>query len=154
MSTNTHVIDNEMVNSFSEMLLGNDSDSINLAMEILDNRDRTDIESEKQYDRLMTMIINDNTLFPNKKSYILKIKGRLISVKDRAAFDNEIDAKKWLSLHLTKIIGTEKNTHNIECLKGSKSYAYLKSIKKIFKSGIKLRDFLIKNNLVQIEEIK
>lgn len=157
MSTNTHIIESEMVDSFSQMLLSSDKQSINLAIEILDNRDKTNEESEIQYDRLMTMIINDNNLFPSRSLYVIRIKGRLISVKNRSVFHGEAEAKKWLSYHLSSLIGVENRNphwynssnpryHTVE-------YDYLRAIRNIFKSGIRLRNFLVKNNLIQIEKI-
>ena len=164
MSTNTHIIESEMVDSFNQMLLSSDKQSINLAVEILDNRDKTNEESEIQYDRLMTMIINGNNLFPNGNNlfpsqnlYVIRIKGRLISVKNRSVFYTEGEAKKWLSYHLTSLIGVENKIprwyNSSHPHYQTVTYDYLRAIRNIFESGIKLRNFLVKNNLVQFEKI-
>ena len=148
MGQNIHTIDQEMVDVFKDIIMGGQDGDIKLALEILDNRDTTNPESEKQYDRLMDMIIDDKALFPNQPLYVLKIKGKLLTVKDRTVFYSETDAKKFLSYHLTKMIGTESSNYN------RARTPYLKAVKKVFKSGIKLRDFLIKNKLVEVIKIE
>ena len=61
-----HIIEPEMVDNFANMLMSEDNGNILLAMEILNNRDTESIESEEQYHRLMSLIVKDNELFPNK----------------------------------------------------------------------------------------
>jgi len=147
MGQNIHVIDQEMVDVFKDMIMGGNDGDIKLALEILDNRDKTNVESESQYERLMDLIINDEVLFPSHPLYYLKIKNKVLTVKGRSVFNSEIEAKKFLSYHLTKMIGVE---HSFKIIKNP----YLKAIKEVFKSGIKLRDFLIKNNLVEVVKIE
>ncbi len=144
-----HIIEVEMVDNFAHMLMSEDEGDSLLAMEILDNRDKTSIKSEEQYHRLMTLIVKDEELFPNKPLYVIKINGRVLNVNRKAIFHSEAEAKKWLSLHLTSKIGSHpKSLPNRRHVT-----PYIKAIKKIFKTGIEMRNFLVKNNLVEIINI-
>jgi hypothetical protein len=128
------------------MIMSPDSGNTNMAMEILNNRDKDNKESEAQYNKLMSLIVKDKELFPSSDIWVIKIKGKILSVRNGPAFSSEAEAKKWLSWHLTDRIGTEGSNRGLNS-------PYLKAIKTIFKSGIKMRDFLVKNNLVSIEKI-
>ncbi len=144
-----HIIEAEMVDNFANMLMSEDKSNSLLAIEILENRDKYDIESEEQYHRLMTLIIKDEELFPSRSLYIIKIKGRILVTKGKAIFFSESDAKKYLSLHLTSKIGSKPD---ILPYRG-KASPYLKSMKNLFKTGNKMRDFLIENDLVEIAKV-
>lgn len=140
------IIEKEMVDNFANMILSPDSGNTNMAMEILNNRDKNNKESESQYNRLISLIIKNEELFPSSDIWVIKIEGKILNVRNCLAFKTESEAKKWLSYHLTNKIGTEKN-------EGWSRNRYLKAIRGVFKSGIKMRDFLVKNNLVTIEKI-
>jgi hypothetical protein len=144
-----HIIESEMVDNFANMLMSEDKGDISLALEILNNRDTESVESEEQYHRLMSLIVKDKELFPSKSLYVIKIKGRILVTKGKAIFFSESDAKKYLSLHLTSKIGSNPD---ILPYRGQAS-PYLKAIKNVFKTGNKMRDFLIQNDLVEIINI-
>jgi hypothetical protein len=142
-----HIIENEMVDNFKDMLLSIDGGDITLALDILDNRNTTNKESEENYKEILTLIVKDNVLFPNKPCFVIKIQGRILTANHKVAFNSEADAKRYLSLHLTKIIGSNptKQTYSPN--------PYLMAIKRVFKTGINMRNFLVKNNLVEIVKI-
>jgi hypothetical protein len=62
-----------MVDNFKDMLLSVDGGDITLALDILNNRDTTNKESEENYNEILTLIFKDNILFPNKPVYVIKI---------------------------------------------------------------------------------
>jgi hypothetical protein len=142
-----HTIEKEMVDNFKDMLLSVDGGDITLALDILDNRDTTNKESEENYKEILTLIVKDNVLFPNKPVYVIKIDGRILTTNGKVAFNSEVDAKRYLSLHLTNIIGSNptKILYNPN--------SYLIAIKRVFGTGINMRNFLVKNNLVEIVKI-
>lgn len=142
-----HTIEKEMVDNFKDMLLSVDGGDITLALDILDNRDTTNKESEENYKEILTLIVKDNVLFPNKPVYVIKIDGRILTTNGKVAFNSEVDAKRYLSLHLTNIIGSNptKILYNPN--------SYLMAIKRVFGTGINMRNFLVKNNLVEIVKI-
>ena len=94
-------------------------------------------------------LFKDEELFPSKSLYVIKIKGRILVTKGKAIFFSESDAKKYLSLHLTSKIGSKPD---ILPYRGQAS-PYLKSMKNLFKTGNKMRDFLIENDLVEIAKV-
>jgi hypothetical protein len=143
-----HIIENEMVDNFKDMLLSVDGGDITLALDILNNRDTTNKESEENYNEILTLIFKDNILFPNKPVYVIKIDGRILTANRKVAFNSEADAKRYLSLHLTNIIGSTPTD-----LKRIFADPYLNTIKRIFGTGINMRNFLVKNNLVEIVKI-
>lgn len=140
-----NIIEKEMVDNFKNMLLSVDGGDITLALDILDNRDVTNKESEENYKEILTLIVKDNVLFPNQPCFVIKIQGRILTANGKVAFNSEADAKRYLSLHLTNIIGSNptKLIYN----------PYLMAIKRIFGTGINMRNFLVKNNLVEIVKI-
>jgi hypothetical protein len=142
-----HIIEEEMVNNFRDMLLSVDKGDISIALDILDNRDTTNKESEENYKEILTLIVKDNVLFPNQPCFVIKIQGRILTANGKVAFNSEADAKRYLSLHLTNIIGSNptKIIYNPN--------PYLHAIKRIFGTGINMRNFLVKNNLVEIVKI-
>lgn len=148
-----HIITPELVEGLSNMIKSEDHGDINLAMVILDNRDKENVESEECFKQMMALIVKDDVLFPSRPMYVIKINGRILTVKDRSVFNSEAEARKWLSLHLSNKIGVETN-NRYKMSRYTNLSPYLKAIRTIFKSGIKMRDFLVRNDLVEIVEIK
>lgn len=148
-----HIITPELVEGLSNMIKSEDHGDINLAMVILDNRDKENVESEECFKQMMALIVKDDVLFPSQPMYVIKINGRILTVKDRSVFNSEAEARKWLSLHLSNKIGVETN-NKYKISRYTNLSPYLKAIRHIFKSGIKMRDFLVRNDLVEIVEIK
>lgn len=144
------IIEEEMLNTFSNMFLSGEGDNIDLAMGYLDNRDKDNVESEDNFKKLMTMVISNNDFFPTESIFIVKIHNKPLILNGRASFNSESEAKKHLSLHLTKFLGT-KGQKSIKTRYSSS--AYFIAMKKIFKGGLELRNFLVNNNLVEIVDV-
>lgn len=192
-----------MVESFQQMIMSPDKSDIQFAMDILDNRDKDDIESEKNFKAISTNIVSNDLLFPKDKSWIIRANGNIMVVNGKAAFRSQTDAESTLSRHLTKWIGiskssltsrekwyiiskekshinmylkdpikyshckfdetdkqayidelmSDKNKLGTRALWGSgkDNVAYFEAIRKFFKGGRELRDFLVKNGIVKIE---
>jgi hypothetical protein len=140
---NKTIITDDIVESFEKMMKSTDAGDIQLAMDILDNRNKSNEQSENNFKKLMCLIVDNQEILPTSSVYGIKINNRFLVVKDKAGFCSEEQAKKWLSLHLTQYIGTESSRNDFK-------NPYLKALKNIFKSGINMRNFLIKNNIIQI----
>jgi hypothetical protein len=145
-----HIITEEMVQSFQQMLLSQDGDDTKLAMDLLNNRDKKNENSENNFKQLMNTIFNENAFFPTAPIYGIEINGRLLKTHKGSAFPTEAEAKAQLSRHLTGYLGTEHSIVEVHVPKSNTKYQYFKAMKQIFKSGIGLRNFLIKNNIAKI----
>jgi hypothetical protein len=143
------IIDKELVESFVNVITSNDDEGIKMTMDILSNRDVKDKESESNFKEIMTKILKDDVLFPKTSIFIIKMGDRTLTCNGYSSFPSETEAKKQLSFQLTKIIGSKTN-QNIS----HRMSPYRKVLRDIFKSGNDLRNFLVKNNLVDIIEIK
>ena len=145
-----HLITEEMVQSFQQMLLSQDGNDTMLAMDLLNNRDKKDENSENNFKQLMNTIFNEDAFFPTGKMYGIEINGRLLKTQKGSAFNTEAEAKAQLSRHLTSYLGTEHSIVEVHVPKSNTKYQYFKAMKQIFKSGIGLRNFLIKNNIAKV----
>jgi hypothetical protein len=145
-----HIITEEMIQSFQQMLLSQDGSDTKLAMDILDNRDKKNEDSEGNFKQLMNIIFNEDAFFPTAPMYGIEINGRLLKTHKGSAFNTEAEAKAQLSRHLTSYLGTEHSIVEVHVPKSNTKYQYFKAMKQIFKSGIGLRNFLIKNNIAKI----
>jgi len=144
-----HIITEEMIQSFQQMLLSQDGSDTKLAMDILDNRNKKNEDSEGNFKQLMNIIFNEDAFFPTAPIYGIEINGRLLRTKKGSAFITETEAKAQLSKHLTTYLGTEHYL-GIHVGLSHPKYQYFKAMKQIFKSGINLRNFLIKNNIAKV----
>ena len=73
---------------------------------------------------------------------------RLLSVNGRNVFQSKGDCMNHVSRHLTSQIGTSGNESINRYLDN-----YHKMLKQIFKGGKELRDYLVKNDIIQIKRI-
>lgn len=145
------IIEEDMVENISNMLKSPDEKTVNMIMTMLDNRDVTDHESENNYNKVLSMIIDKNKSFINAYPlYVIKFKGKILNVKGRDVFRYEDEAKKFLSYHLTSFIGS-KDRHNFYY---DKIDPYYKMLRRIFKSGIDMRNYVIKNKIFEIVQIQ
>ena len=147
------IIEKELVDGFADVIKNADKDGIKMALDIISNRDTGHKESEKNFIEIMNKIIKDTELFPVTEVWIIKLGGRILTCKGQSGFPSEADAKRQLSLHLTRLIGSKSKHYDNE------SYIrrftpYQIALRRIFKSGNDLRNFLIKNNLIEIVSIK
>lgn len=142
-----YTIDKELVESFIQVITSNDNEGIKMTMDILSNRDKNDKESENNFKEIMKKIIRDDVLFPKTSIFVIKIGDRILTCNGYSSFPSEMEAKKQLSFQLTRMIGS-KSTGEYRWLS-----PYGKILREIFKSGNDLRNFLVKNNLVNIIEI-
>lgn len=140
-------LEQELVKPLSDMLKSPDEGNIKMALEILENRDLNDEKSESQYFQLMKDIVNDEKLFPNCPLYVIDMGGRILTVKGMNGFTSETEAKRYLSLHLTRLIGSKKTANRW-------ASPFNKALRTMFKSGNDMRNYLIKNKLVTIKQLK
>lgn len=144
------LITGEMVEHFKDMLLSYDQNDTTFALNILENRDKANTESEANMELIHKEIIQNETLFPKRvvQVWVAAIGDRVLRVNGRAVFETKGDCMGHTSRHLTKMIGTSSS--------GSMRYSsnkYLQLIKHIFKGGKELRDYLYKNNIIQIKQL-
>ena len=147
------IIDKELVDSFVDVITSNDDEGIKMTLDILSNRDNNNKESENNFLEIMNKIVRDDVLFPETEVWIVKLGGRILTCGGNSGFTTETDAKRQLSLHLTKLIGSKSKFHDSE-YRRNRFTPYQWALRKIFKSGNNLRNFLIKNKLVEITSIK
>ena len=147
------LIDKELVDSFVSVITSNDDEGIKMTMDILSNRDEENKESEENFMEIMNKIVRDEVLFPQTEVWIVKLGGRILTCGGNSGFPSETDAKRQLSLHLTKMIGSKSSFYDNDYRRG-RFTPYQWALRKIFKSGNDLRNFLVKNKMVEIVSVK
>lgn len=147
------IIEKELVDGFADVIKSADKEGIKMAMDIIANRDTEHKESEDNFLEIMNKIIKDTELFPVTEVWIVKLGGRILTCKGQSGFTTEADAKRQLSLHLTGLIGSKSKHYDNENY-NRRFTPYQKALRQIFKSGNDLRNFLIKNDLVEVVSIK
>lgn len=147
------IIDKELVDGFVDIITSNDDEGIKMTMDILSNRDNKNIESEKNFMEIMNKIVRDEVLFPQTEVWIVKLGGRILTCGGNSGFVSETEARRQLSLHLTKLIGSKSKHYDSE-YRRRRFTPYQWALRKIFKSGNDLRNFLIKNKMIEIVSIK
>jgi cation transport regulator ChaC len=130
------------------MLLSNSTEDSTLALSILENRDKTNEESERNVEVIHREIIKDNNVFPKVpcEVWVAMIGDRLLYVNRRNVFQSKGDCMNHVSRHLTSQIGTSGSINKY-------LDNYYKMLKQIFKGGKELRDHLVKNDIIQIKRI-
>ena len=147
------IIEKELVDGFADIIKSTDEEGIKMALDIIANRDTTHKESQKNFMEIMNKIIKDEELFPVTEVWIVKLGGRILTCGGNSGFVSETDAKRQLSLHLTKLIGSKSKHYDRENYR-RRFTPYQIALRQIFKSGNDLRNFLIKNGLIEIVSIK
>ena len=147
------IIEKELVEGFANVIKGEDKDAIKMAWDIISNRDTKHKESEANFIEIMNKIIKDEELFPVTEVWLIKLGGRILTCRGQSGFISEFEAKRQLSLHLTGLIGSKSKSHDLS-YRSDKFTPYQLALRRIFKSGNDLRNFLVKNNLVEITSIK
>lgn len=142
-----HIITREYANSLISMITSVNPDDANLALGILDNRDTDNKESEENYKSVISSIMYRSLLPPNK-TWVAEYDGRVITINKKSYFRCEEEVLRNLSLHCTGVIGKAEN-NNVRYYKGITGH-----LKKVFKGGRQLRDYLVKNNIVTIKQIQ
>ena len=148
------IIEKELVDGFADIIKSEDEEGIKMALDIISNRDITHKESQKNFMEIMNKIIKDEELFPVTAVWIVKLGGRILTCGGNSGFTSETNARRQLSLHLTKLIGSKSKVYNEGGYRHKSFTPYQLALRQIFKSGNDLRNFLIKNNLIEIENIK
>ena len=146
-------IEKELVDSFVGVITSNDDEGIKMTMDILSNRDEKDKESEGNFMEIMNKIVRDEVLFPQTEVWIVKLGGRILTCGENSGFTSEINARRQLSLHLTKLIGSNSKWYDGDYVR-KRFTPYQWALRQVFKSGNNLRNFLIKNKMVEITSIK
>lgn len=126
------VITDEMVTSFAGMIKSNDSGDTRLAVDILNNRDKTNEASEKNFKEISNHIIDNDKLFPTGTRYVITINNKILTLSGGTIFHSVGNAKSSLSRHLTNYLGKsakkftltnrERGTINGKSTKGSHNY--------------------------------
>jgi hypothetical protein len=147
------IIEKELVDGFADIIKSEDGEGIKMALDIISNRDITHKESQKNFMEIMNKIIRDEVLFPKTAVWIVKLGGRILTCGGHSGFVSEKDARRQLSLHLTKLIGSNSKHHDYAYAQ-KRFTPYQWALRQVFKSGNNLRNFLIKNNLIEIVSIK
>jgi hypothetical protein len=147
------IIEKELVDGFADVIKSADKDGIKMALDIISNRDTEHKESEENFMEIMNKIIKDTELFPITEVWIVKLGGRILTCKGNSGFTTETEAKRQLSLHLTGLIGSKNKLYDDD-YRSNRFTPYQLALRKIFKSGNDLRNFLVKNGLVEIVSIK
>lgn len=141
-------ISEEYAKSLKEMLESENQEDRNLAVSILDDIDEEDKETVERYNRLIVL--------PSLKSlgkstcWVIRLKGQIISANSRSTFPSQSAAMNHLSRHFTNYIGVKGEA----CFYRHNSSSIWDVLKKKYEGGKQLRDYLIKNNLITIEEVK
>lgn len=121
-----HIITEEMLESFSNMIKSKDEGDVSLAAEVLKERDVDNTQSEANFNKLMKMIISNEILFPKKNQWVARAGNEILLLKTsrwgsgNATFYSEQACARALSVHLTKLIGSES--------KGLKKHIRLKTL--------------------------
>lgn len=106
------VITQEMVDSFADMIVSKNAKDVKFAVDILELRDTTDVESEKHFRDLAKLIISSDKLFPTSNEWIIKIGDKRLELKNnRSSWDSKSAAERALSAHLTAYLG--KSVKNV-----------------------------------------
>lgn len=177
------IIDKEITSSLVQIFSSKSHDDIELANSIIENRDKTNEESEKLFinDFLNVMIEKENYFYEN--NFVIKFNGRLMTLYQRSAFKTKHEAVTFLKKYFNSYIGkgkwypddidnskmssmnnkqklqyiAERQKHfedNIYAYKGgSVNPNYFKILRKIFKGGSEMADYLILNKIIVIEKI-
>lgn len=157
-----HKITPEMLISFREMLLSEDACDTKLALDILENRNRKDEETQNNFELLKKEIIQNDILFPKykKEIWVIKAGNEILTMQSgRCSFHNKAGASKSLARHLSLVIKSGENIARWteEAKKvyySSYKQALLgKTLKNIFRDAKTLREFLINEKIVEIVKI-
>lgn len=152
MESSKHKITEDMLDSLAGMIKNGDKGDLDLGIDILEQRDITDKTSEANFKSLMGMIVSEDKLFPKREMWVIKAGGRILDV-DKVVFKTRKKAEEFLSRHLTDWIGTNSQKLTGWRASGDSLLRYTQLIKKMFKGGLEMRNFLVKNNIVEIVRI-
>ncbi len=160
-----HIVTSDMVENFVKMIQSSDSGDGILALEILDNRDKTNQESEDNFDKITNSMMSDSTLFPrtNGNEYVIKMKGKVMIMNSGSlVFDSERGAKMSLNRHFSYHF--ERVERHINYLKSldpndpnyQRNITWYKvtpfehTIISVFKDHKALLKFLLDNKIIEI----
>lgn len=100
-----------MIDGFKDILLSKDTGDVHIAVEIMDNRDTDNKESEANFKTLKSLIISNEKLFPkNSARWVIKCGKEYLTIKGKLGYNSKRQAEYALSSHLTAIIGVSKPT--------------------------------------------
>lgn len=106
------IITEEMVVSFANMLKSKDGGDVKLAQGIMGNRDKSNEESEANFDKIGKMLLDNDRLFPAGPVglWVIKVGKQVLNLTstNNKSFRTEKQAKSALSRHLTKYIGQKQ----------------------------------------------
>lgn len=140
------VIDKEMLDSFLNMFNSTDTNDCKLAIDVLNNRNKDDQESENNFNQIKNKIINTQTLFPSIQysgHFVIKTyEGKIINLAQKS-YNSQKSAMRGLEYYLRKAFRWYGN-HNVGW----------KALKFIFGDHKVLQKFLFDNNIIKVVELK
>ncbi len=142
---NIHIITTDDIEKIQEMLLSNDYKDSQLALEMLNKRDRSDKETEECFDKIKYSLVDNiflNYTQGEPTHYALKFKDEFLKINGKTVWKTKQGASSavtnYLNFHTDKI----KNLANSFSNGGKKS------------DGIKnLKKWIMDNKIVEIIEI-
>lgn len=136
-----------MVYNFKRMLLSNDYGDSSLALEILNNRDAEDVETQKCFEEIKKIIIvYDKLCPPQSEVWVVKVAGTITRLRNKGAFESKRGASISLTQYLKYVFSRAKNSYNED--------PYYKMLGTIFNDYKKFRQFLIDNKIVEFVKLQ
>lgn len=137
-----HNITPDMVEAFKEMLISKDGGDSKFALDILENRNKEDKQTEECWNEIKKLIISNDELFPRSKqqTWVIKSeKGSLTMGSGKSSWSSAGNANKALAHQLGKYFNS--------------STSYFKMIKNIFGNVKTFRAFLIDNKIIEVVKV-
>ena len=133
-----HQITPDQINNIGRMLLSKDPKDASLALEILKSRDKNDKQTEECFDKIKYALIEDPFIFNSKfDQYVVRYKDKYIKLVTKGVWKTKQGASGAITRYIEYNKGNERLTSLIES----------------FGSIRKLKEFLIKNKVIEIIKI-
>lgn len=139
-----HKITEDIVYSFKSMLQSKDKGDINLATDILENRDTDDPETRENFKKILNEILDINQSFLGREEvWCIKIKDKILRTSSgKSSWTSKANASKALSYHIGRVY------FNKLSFKGRRDM-----LRHFFKDTKALRKFLEENNSIEIVKL-
>lgn len=136
-------ITDEMLGSFMSMFNSNDVGDSKLALDILNNRDIEDTQTNANFEQIKNKIANTQTIFPWTQysgHFVIKTyQGKIISLAQKS-YDSDKSARNGLAYYLRQRMKW-----------GGKEWV---SIKNIFGDYKTLQKFLFDNKIIYVDQLR
>jgi hypothetical protein len=150
------IITEEYADTLRKMIVSPDVENAELALSMLENRDENNAESEKRFQNLLVSHFTNKTVnahhrWKKPECWVVRFDSKIVIVNNKSAFESKEQALRYASLHCTTYLGTKEDS--AEWRYGYGKDPVMKVIKKIFGGGKELRNYLIKHNILVVEQI-